>query len=1280
MNSLQSIWKSSFACLALLILMGLQPGQALAATYASVSTPIDWIDPLANVHTRVGHNTTPYKFSNTGGCGTNPPILDDTLSDSIPLGFTFWFAGNSYTSLRISTNGRLQFNNTTCGYGTSNIGPPQTYPYTYPNTNLNNTMKVFGVDLDPTDLQDSANYPSASAKTNCDRSNNSCGIYIATMGTAPYRKFVVTWYNVPEWVNYTNTSGSFTMQAILHENGEFVFQYLSLNHGGTGTGEVGWQTDTQDFDVLQFPGGSEPTNNSAIKFYIPQPVSEYRMEQATWGSVLDTSGNARHGSVVMAGTGGALPTTTASGKVCRGGVIANNTSATNISAIETPYTLQTVGSQGTITFWYRENEDNLTRMLLDASSVSTTAGASRWFYAMKTANRALRFAVYDDAGTRYEALSANNILSTAGTWDHIGVSWNFNAKPGTNQDRLILWVNGTLVRTQTFTTSQPISSALTSLYIGDNRSVLGVENTSGNPTTGTSSLRGTGNSAGSRIDEVRVYNFEGGKGLIDRDRNQASACLDHYAISHAGTGTNCGSPQVTITAHDLAHNTVLMPNNSTSIQISTSTGKGDWSLANGYGILNNGTADDGVATYLFNGEYQVVLNLSHTQAGTVNINVTDGQLVEHPSEDPDLTITSCTSVTGFNACEVTTPRCVPTATAVDADKKYARLLTKLAAQAFNLDIVALKSDGTLEPAFDTNVRVDLLANISSTAINPTTNCPVSQTAIIPLGTAIGIGIGATPNDTAGYGKVSVAANAFSSVSPNYSAYRDVRVRFTCSATNCPPTGLTNCSSDNFAVRPQDVTIAPVSPLVVNNNSYAGASGYRQIAGTDFALTATAVAGYNGTLQFDRSSVLVESCYGTTTGCPDPQPTTALRDASGNTTAVFSTANIATGSTGNSVFQYHDAGTFRFKQYAVHDANFTAVDQRADPDYSDCVKNSASNSDEDALASNGIKLGCNLANQSLTAGPFGRFYPNNFAYVGGSVTQAAGDYSYFGQPGFALTYTVSARSRGNPAAADSIVTTRYNAATPALVAGNGTSATDLRAGASPPIDWTPAGAGSWTNGQYTYNSGGTLVRSTTAPVGPFDDLFFAVNVAETGLDGVTMTTARDFRLGTPACTGGTCTHKKINAAAARARYGRLRLLNTYGSELLQPRVEYRAEYWNGAGWSTNTLDSASSIVAANLATGGLAVSNITALTNGVGFITFNVAAAGSYDIAANLNSSGTVTSCNTTNPNGITPADMEWLQALWSGSCNGTPAWQQDPNARIRLGSPKAPYIYLRERY
>ncbi len=52
---------------------------------------------------------------------------------------------------------------------------------------------------------------------------------------------------------------------------------------------------------------------------------------------------------------------------------------------------------------------------------------------------------------------------------------------------------------------------------------------------------------------------------------------------------------------------------------------GDWTLVAGSGVLTNGTADDGVATYAFaTGESSVVLALKDTHVQTVNIGVTDG--------------------------------------------------------------------------------------------------------------------------------------------------------------------------------------------------------------------------------------------------------------------------------------------------------------------------------------------------------------------------------------------------------------------------------------------------------------------------------------------------------------------------------------------------------------------------------------------------------------------------------------------------------------------------------
>ncbi|MDP2810858.1 MAG: hypothetical protein Q8O34_11985 [Rhodocyclaceae bacterium] len=99
----------------LLILLLAWAPHALAVTYANVATTFGWID--ASTHIQVGYNTVPYKFNGGGGCGTTPPTIDDTLSDNIPIGFTFMYGGVNFTQARIMSNGRLQFNNnTTCGY------------------------------------------------------------------------------------------------------------------------------------------------------------------------------------------------------------------------------------------------------------------------------------------------------------------------------------------------------------------------------------------------------------------------------------------------------------------------------------------------------------------------------------------------------------------------------------------------------------------------------------------------------------------------------------------------------------------------------------------------------------------------------------------------------------------------------------------------------------------------------------------------------------------------------------------------------------------------------------------------------------------------------------------------------------------------------------------------------------------------------------------------------------------------------------------------------------
>ena len=232
---------------------------AHAGTYAVIPYTFSWID--AGSHSKLGPTTgglysATYKFTGNSGCGSSVPILDDIISDDIPLGFSFRFGATDFTSLRVMSNGRIQFNNnTTCGFGS----PVTQLPY--PNAGLNYSMRIYGNDLDPTLKSEVSGY-----STSC-ISRASCYVSYATAGSAPDRQFVVTWYHVPEWTSTNSASGAYDLQLILQENGEFIYQFGSSVRGpAAALAQIGWQISTSDYAVSSV---GFPTDNSAFKFYIP---------------------------------------------------------------------------------------------------------------------------------------------------------------------------------------------------------------------------------------------------------------------------------------------------------------------------------------------------------------------------------------------------------------------------------------------------------------------------------------------------------------------------------------------------------------------------------------------------------------------------------------------------------------------------------------------------------------------------------------------------------------------------------------------------------------------------------------------------------------------------------------------------------------------------------------------------------------------------------------------------------------------------------------------------
>ena len=352
----------------------------------------------------------------------------------------------------------------------------------------------------------------------------------------------------------------------------------------------------------------------------PAALAYYAMDESAWtgaaGEVVDDSGNANHGTAL----GGAQ--TVDPGKVCRGGDIPANSTNSPPDAVDSGVDIDDdVGSQGTVSFWYRSDaawSGGGGRTLADASTTTD----NKYFYLVLRNNGRLRFGLEDSADRDFRLNTAVNSFA-AGTWVHVAVTWNL---PG---DRLEIYIDGVLAASNTRNTSGALGE-LGTLYLGDNRS--------------TYHPGGSANSADGVLDEVRIYDQALTASEIQTDMNATHPCpaLDHFAVIHDGAGVNCQAEPTTIEAHLADHS--IDTTYAGTIALSTSTAHGDWSLLIGSGVLANGGS--GAATYAFDpvDAGRVVLGYENTFAETVNINVLDGPTTESAGEDPNLVF----AASGFN--------------------------------------------------------------------------------------------------------------------------------------------------------------------------------------------------------------------------------------------------------------------------------------------------------------------------------------------------------------------------------------------------------------------------------------------------------------------------------------------------------------------------------------------------------------------------------------------------------------------------------------------------------
>lgn len=575
----------------------------------------------------------------------------------------------------------------------------------------------------------------------------------------------------------------------------------------------------------------------------------------------------------------------------------------------------------------------------------------------------------------------------------------------------------------------------------------------------------------------------------------------------------------------------------------------------------------------------------------------------------------------FNACDVA-------ATCTNATPST-YIKTKVAGSNFNLDIVALKSDGSLDTNYNAMVRVELLDASNNTGALDSDNCRPTWSTIATL----------VPDPSfspANNGRITVGPLNV----PN--AYRDVRVRIT-SQSGASRRG---CSTDNFAIRPSSFAAFSVSDDGTPNNAGTTRALNSVTFGAVFHKAGRPVSVRANAVNAAGTPAITTNYTGT--------PTASITACAGAAcTATFGTLTLGTtfaaGQLVTDVASYSDVGSFSLQ---LIDDTFAAVD------------NADSSAAERQIQSAALDVG--------------RFVPDNFAVTYNvpsfSTACGAGNFSYVGQTfGYATqpVITVVARDAANN------TTTLYAGAwwriTNASLTGKAysvaTGALDTSGapGTDPVI--APAGLGT---GTLTFSAGTGFLFTRTTPVPPFDaEVSLAINVIDA--DGVTLAT-NPARFGMPSAGNGIAF-----STGKQMRFGRMRVSNANGSTLVPITLVVEAQNWleptPGKGYFvTNTADTCTALVAANIAMDAYR-KNLNACETSItvggfsgGRATLRLSAPGagndgSVNLTPNLGAAGGGSTCIAGVATPVTGANTAYLQGNWTGG-----AYDQNPAGRATFGA------------
>ncbi len=708
------------------------------------------------------------------------------------------------------------------------------------------------------------------------------------------------------------------------------------------------------------------------------------------------------------------------------------------------------------------------------------------------------------------------------------------------------------------------------------------------------------------IDNVRIFGCQ-------------VVTLDHFRITPATTSASTCLPNaITIAAEDASNN--LLTNYTGTVAITTSTGNGNWSVntAANVTVPDPDNDDDGGVGYTFLAADagDIVLDLSNTHAETLTITVTDA-----------IAAVSSTSVAITFADNVFV---------ITEDP------IQVAGRPQAMSVAMWTNDGSncfIDSNYDYN-PVSLTASIDrggvlTGAADPTIGATTIPDA--PGSAGVSLDFSVTPGQT-----------SFTLGTTDVGQYRLTLIDNTNVHAAVPIIG----TSALLTVRPFGLAVTTIEALPgpVSNPAGTGpADAVFTVAGGDFSATVAGVL-WAAADDTDNNGVLDTGVYADNAVAPSYAWDTTLT-VSG---AGFTPASGAPGGLNN--------GSVALASFSLGSATVTNLQ------YTEVGSFTLQSSATDFLG----EPSADLVGDDIV---IGRFIPASFDVAingDGAFAESCGIFTYMGQDfGYATapTITVSAlNALGNVTAqyrdgfaklgATSVTadasqddTTPGSDANPLLVSYTG-AAMGFTINNDGTVDYT-FGADTWRYGPDAPL--GAFGKSGNSQVAPF---IADINPEISQVADPEVTTA--FAPGT----------RVLDPTGNNLRFGRLRMENTHGSEVDPLRMPVFAEYWTGAGFARNLLDTCTAIADADLVSvaspPGLSTPTVINNPASAGDVDYNYPAPG----AGNDGFVDTTTDLNS--------ANHLWLRHDWDSDG----VFDNDPSARATFGiyDGNPVQIYLQQVY